>query len=80
MERNEIWYSNLALTLKSQIPIMILVGLSILALMIGVLSNELHSPVTNPTYATAPEGFWFVFAVFFPAVTGFTAGIGMSGT
>jgi hypothetical protein len=31
------------------------------------------------TYRTAPEGFWFVFAVFFPAVTGFTAGIGMSG-
>ena len=31
------------------------------------------------TYRTAPQGFWYVFAVFFPAVTGFTAGIGMSG-
>ena len=30
-------------------------------------------------YRTAPQGFWYVFAVFFPAVTGFTAGIGMSG-
>ena len=33
----------------------------------------------TPEFRTAPAGFWFVFAVFFPAVTGFTAGIGMSG-
>ncbi|NND32364.1 MAG: amino acid permease, partial [Saprospiraceae bacterium] len=67
------------LTLKSQIPIMILVGLSILALIIGVFSHELRTPEWSPTYRTAPEGFWYVFAVFFPAVTGFTAGIGLSG-
>lgn len=68
-----------ALTLKAQIPIMILVGLSMLALIIGVFSNGLQAPSWTPTYETAPEGFWYVFAVFFPAVTGFTAGIGMSG-
>ena len=68
-----------ALALKSQIPIMILVGLSILALMGGVLMNDLQAPNWDATYSTAPEGFWYVFAVFFPAVTGFTAGIGMSG-
>ncbi|MDX1470459.1 MAG: amino acid permease [Flavobacteriaceae bacterium] len=67
------------LTLKSQIPIMILVGLSIIALAIGVFSHELHSPIMERTYLTAEDGFWYVFAVFFPAVTGFTAGIGMSG-
>ncbi|MBQ4819304.1 amino acid permease [Aquimarina sp. MMG016] len=67
------------LVLTSQIPIMILVGASILALMIGILSNDLQSPIIETTYRTAPEGFWYVFAVFFPAVTGFTAGIGMSG-
>jgi hypothetical protein len=33
----------------------------------------------TPTYRTSPASFWYVFAVFFPAVTGFTAGIGMSG-
>jgi hypothetical protein len=33
----------------------------------------------TPTYRTSSGGFWYVFAVFFPAVTGFTAGIGMSG-
>ena len=68
-----------SLTLKSQIPILILVGLSIIALVVGVLSNDIHAPIMNPNYTTAPDGFWYVFAVFFPAVTGFTAGIGMSG-
>lgn len=69
-----------ALTLKAQIPIMILVGLSILALAVGVLTNETHAPLMNASNATNESGgFWFVFAVFFPAVTGFTAGIGMSG-
>jgi amino acid transporter len=67
------------LVLKSQILIMVLVALSLLALFIGVFSNELRAPEMTPTYRTAPEGFWYVFAVFFPAVTGFTAGVGMSG-
>lgn len=68
-----------SLTLKTQVPIMVLVGLSILALAGGVFTNELRSPLMEADYATADEGFWYVFAVFFPAVTGFTAGIGMSG-
>ena len=67
-------------TLKLQIPIMIAVGLSILALVAGVFSGPLQSPETGVHYErSAPAGFWFVFAVFFPAVTGFTAGVGMSG-
>jgi hypothetical protein len=36
-------------------------------------------PEVTPTYRSSPASFWYVFAVFFPAVTGFTAGIGMSG-
>jgi len=68
-----------AVALKLQIPIMVVVGLSLLALAIGVLSKDLKTPEFIATYRTAPEGFWHVFAVFFPAVTGFTAGIGMSG-
>ena len=65
--------------LKLQIPIMIAVGLSVLALAAGVFSSGLVTPEMTPTYRTAPPSFWYVFAVFFPAVTGFTAGIGMSG-
>lgn len=68
-----------ALALRLQIPIMIAVGLSLVALVLGVFGGGFQAPEWTPTYRTAPEGFWYVFAVFFPAVTGFTAGIGMSG-
>ncbi|MCD4827832.1 MAG: amino acid permease [Candidatus Cloacimonetes bacterium] len=68
-----------SVVLKLQVPIMIAVGLSIAALIIGALSSDLRAPEMVATYRTAPQGFWYVFAVFFPAVTGFTAGIGMSG-
>jgi len=67
------------LALKLQVPILIAVGLSLIALLIGVFSGGLQAPEMVATYRTAPKGFWYVFAVFFPAVTGFTAGIGMSG-
>ena len=68
-----------SMALRLQVPIMIAVGLSLVALAIGVGTGGLRAPEWVPTYRTAPAGFWFVFAVFFPAVTGFTAGIGMSG-
>ncbi|MDA3812808.1 MAG: amino acid permease [Candidatus Cloacimonetes bacterium] len=67
------------LVLKLQIPIIIAVGISILALLIGALAGSSQAPEMTATFRTAPKGFWYVFAVFFPAVTGFTAGIGMSG-
>jgi amino acid transporter len=68
------------LSLKLQLPIMVAVGASVLALAVGALGGGLRSPEMVPHYArSAPEGFWYVFAVIFPAVTGFTAGIGMSG-
>ncbi|MCK5786301.1 MAG: amino acid permease [Candidatus Sabulitectum sp.] len=68
-----------SLALKLQIPIMIAVALSIAALILGALSTGFRAPEMVSTYRTAPQGFWYVFAIFFPAVTGFTAGIGMSG-
>ncbi len=68
-----------ALALKLQIPIMLAVGASILALVIGAFLEGVRRPEMTMTLRTAPQGFWYVFAVFFPAVTGFTAGIGMSG-
>ena len=68
-----------SLALKLQIPIMIAVVVSIAALIIGAVSTGFRAPEMVSTYRTAPQGFWYVFAIFFPAVTGFTAGIGMSG-
>ncbi len=67
-----------SLALKLQIPIMIMVGASILALGFGFFTGEWRAPEWTPTYRTT-ESFWYVFAIFFPAVTGVTAGIGMSG-
>ena len=68
-------------SLKLQVPMMGLVGLSLLALAVGVLAGPLKAPSLArqvPAGANA-ENFWVVLAVFFPAVTGFAAGIGMSG-
>jgi amino acid transporter len=67
------------LALRLQIPIMIAVAASLVALALGAFSEGTRAPEVAVTLRTAPQGFWYVFAVFFPAVTGFTAGIGMSG-
>jgi len=67
-------------SLKLQVPILAAVALSVLALGGGALAGGFAAAETGAHYErSAPEGFWFVFAVFFPAVTGFAAGIGMSG-
>lgn len=67
------------LVLKFQIPMLILVSLSLIALMIGVFSNGIQAPEWGPTFRTESGGFWVIFAVFFPGVTGFLAGIALSG-
>jgi amino acid transporter len=64
--------------LKAQIPLMGLVVLSVVALTIGVVTRASDAPIVILPPGGA-VGFWAGFAVFFPAVTGVMAGLGLSG-
>lgn len=64
--------------LKSQIPVMAMIGISLLALLLGVFLTS-KTGVPDLGQARGYEPFWSVFAVFFPAVTGIMAGLSLSG-
>ncbi len=64
--------------LRTQVPLLILVVLSIAALIVGAYLTS-NAPVPSLEEVTDRVGFWTGFAVFFPAVTGVMAGLSLSG-
>ena len=71
-------YAGAQVALKAQVPVMALIGISLLALAFGAIYKGMGQPFP----VVAPSGglnFWVGFAIFFPAVTGVMAGLGLSG-
>jgi len=65
--------------LKTQIPLLILVAISLVAFTIGALMTTKVGPMIEILPEVNDVGFWVGFAVFFPAVTGVMAGLSLSG-
>lgn len=68
-----------SLAMKMQFFILIAIGLSLLSIVLGFFDGPSISTTHFSLSSTGNVPIEYIFAVFFPAVTGFTAGVAMSG-
>lgn len=75
-----IAFISTSVALKTQFFILAAIFLSLASIVAGFLIDSTYHP-SEPVFSKAPTGISLevIFAVFFPAVTGFTAGVAMSG-
>ena len=72
-----ITFISTSLAIKTQYIIMTAIGLSLISIFLGNHEFTPSEPLLFPTATAAP--FIVLFGIFFPAVTGFEAGVSMSG-
>ncbi len=65
---------------RFQFVVMAILGAALVSFFVGALTQWDNATLAQnwPSPASGP-GFWVLFAIFFPAVTGFTQGVSMSG-
>ncbi|OYT16482.1 MAG: hypothetical protein B7C24_07555 [Bacteroidetes bacterium 4572_77] len=74
-------YISTSIAIKTQFVILGAIALSLVSIVVGIFMNYDSEAIAGPALlpiADAPD-LMVIFAVFFPAVTGFTAGVAMSG-
>ncbi len=75
-----IAFISTSLALKTQFFILAAIGLSLISVVVGLITKtEFHPQSVNLFSSGNGVPIEYIFGVFFPAVTGFTAGVAMSG-
>jgi len=74
-----IAFISTSLAMRMQFFILIAIALSLVSIFVGFFIHGEYHPETINLFGAGDTNLEIVFAIFFPAVTGFTAGVAMSG-